>query len=226
MGTRTLSGPAPLPTGTAGCIFFIPPFVFLIRMSDTDCLIINPMEEQDDALVRAVTGRDPRLLNELIERYQYRLYRYLLCLVRNRETAGDLFQETWLRVLERGRQYKPRFRFEAWLFTIARNLVFDLMRRRKTVNPEHLEDSGLSAHGIAARESPSPLDSLTSLEEDQRVNNALDRLPALVREALLLRYQEDLALEEIARIVSAPLPTVKSRIYRGLDALRSQLGKE
>jgi RNA polymerase sigma-70 factor (ECF subfamily) len=197
-------------------------------MSDTDCLIINPMEEQDGALVRAVTGRDPRLLNELIERYQYRLYRYLLCLVRNRETAGDLFQETWLRVLERGHQYKPRFRFEAWLFTIARNLVFDLMRRRKTVNPEPLEDSGdeLSARGIAARESPSPLDSLASLEEGQRVHNALDRLPALVREALLLRYQEDLALEEIARIVSAPVPTVKSRIYRGLDTLRSQLEKE
>jgi len=204
------------------------PFVFLIGMSDTDCLIINPMGKQDDALVRALTGRDPGLLNELIERYQYRLYRYLLCLVRDRESAADIFQETWLRVIERGHQYKTRFRFEAWLLTIARNIAFDMMRRRKMSKLDDLADSGgdFAIDGVPASEGPSPLDSLTSLEEERWVTNALDRLPALVREALLLRYQEDLSLEEIARVVSAPLPTVKSRIYRGLDALRSQLEKE
>jgi len=198
-------------------------------MSDTDCLLIDPMETEDDALIRALTGRDRRLLDLLIEQYQHRLYRYLLCLLRNRETAADIFQETWLRVLERGHQYKPRFRFEAWLFTIARNLVLDLLRRRKTIlNIEDLTDSedNLAMSDLAANDGPSPLDSLANLEEGERVTDALSRLPALIREALLLRYQEDLTLEEIARVVAAPLPTVKSRIYRGLEALRSQLEKE
>ena len=198
-------------------------------MSDTDCLLIDPMETEDDALIRALTGRDCRLLDLLIEQYQHRLYRYLLCLLRNRETAADIFQETWLRVLERGHQYKPRFRFEAWLFTIARNLVLDLLRRRKTIlNIEDLTDSedNLAMSDLAANDGPSPLDSLANLEEGERVTDALSRLPALIREALLLRYQEDLTLEEIARVVAAPLPTVKSRIYRGLEALRSQLEKE
>jgi RNA polymerase sigma-70 factor (ECF subfamily) len=197
-------------------------------MIDTECVVINPMEEQDEALVRALTGRDPGLLDELIERYQYRLYRYLLCLVRNRETAADIFQETWLRVIERGHTYKPRFKFEAWLFAIARNLVFDLMRRRRMSDLEVVSDAGdeLADQGIPAMDTPSPLDSLASLEEGERVTNALGRLPALVREALLLRYQEGLTMEEIARVVSAPLPTVKSRIYRGLDSLRVQLEKE
>lgn len=198
-------------------------------MSDTDCLLIDPMETEDDALIRALTGRDRRLLDLLIEQYQHRLYRYLLCLLRNRETAADIFQETWLRVLERGHQYKPRFRFEAWLFTIARNLVLDLLRRRKTIlNIEDLTDSedNLAMSDLAANDGPSPLDSMANLEEGERVTDALSRLPALIREALLLRYQEDLTLEEIARVVAAPLPTVKSRIYRGLEALRSQLEKE
>lgn len=197
-------------------------------MSNTDCLLINPMETEDDALIRALTGRDSRLLDLLIERYQHRLYRYLLCLLRNRETAADLFQETWLRVIERGHQYNPRFRFEAWLFTIARNLVLDLRRRKMILSIEDLSDSGdeLTIAELPASHGPSPLESLANLEEGERVTDALGRLPALIREALLLRYQEDLTLEEIARVVSSPLPTVKSRIYRGLGALRSQLEKE
>ncbi len=197
-------------------------------MSDTDCWLIIPMETEDDALIDALTGRDSRQLDLLIERYQHRLYRYLLCLLRNRETAADLFQETWLRILERGRQYNPRFRFEAWLFTIARNLVIDLRRRKTTLSIEDLSDSAddLTRSDHPANDGPSPLESLATLEEGERVTEALGRLPALIREALLLRYQEDLTLEEIARVVSAPLPTVKSRIYRGLVALRSQLGKK
>jgi len=198
-------------------------------MSDTDCLLIDSMEKEDDALVRALTGRNPGLLDELIEQYQYRLYRYLLCLLRNSDTAADVFQETWLRVFERGHQYKSEFRFEAWLLTIARNLVLDLVRRRKTIlNIEDLTDYGddLAMPDIVASDGPSPLDSLANLEEGERVTDALGRLPALIREALLLRYREDMTLEEIARVVSAPLPTVKSRIYRGLEALRLMLEKD
>jgi RNA polymerase sigma-70 factor (ECF subfamily) len=64
---------------------------------------------------------------------------------------------------------------------------------------------------------------INSMEKE---DDALGRLPALIREALLLRYQEDMTLEEIARVVSAPLPTVKPRIYRGLEALRLMLEKD
>ena len=221
----TYLGPTPI---APDCIFFEGLSVFVIRMSDTDCLLINPMETEDDALIRALAGRDPRLLDLLIERYQHRLYRYLLCLLRNREIAADIFQETWLRVLERGYQYNPRFRFEGWLFTIARNLVLDLRRRKTTLSIEDLSDSGdePGVPDLPASDMPSPLESLATLEEGERVTDALARLPALHREALMLRFQEDMTPDEIARVVSAPLPTVKSRIYRGLVALRSQLEKE
>ena len=73
------------------------------------------------------------LLEELIVRYQHRLLRYLLFLTGNRDTAEDLFQEVWMRVLVRGDQFDGRARFETWLFTIARNLVID-QRRKRTMN--------------------------------------------------------------------------------------------
>src|SRR5580704_15599519 len=70
------------------------------------------------------------LLDQLIVRYQHRLLRYLLYLTGNRDTAEDLFQEVWMRVLVRGDQFDGRARFETWLFTIARNLVIDQSRKR------------------------------------------------------------------------------------------------
>jgi RNA polymerase sigma-70 factor (ECF subfamily) len=77
------------------------------------------MPEDAKSLARSLKQRDPELLDRLIELYQFRLFRYLLHLTANRERAEDFFQETWLRVLERGHQYDGKWKFEAWLFAIA-----------------------------------------------------------------------------------------------------------
>jgi RNA polymerase sigma-70 factor (ECF subfamily) len=84
------------------------------------------MEQEAHAIARGLRQRDPDLLDRLIEQYQYRLFRYLLFLTGNKETTEDLFQETWLRVLERGRQYDGKWEFGTWLFAIARHLAIDL----------------------------------------------------------------------------------------------------
>ena len=170
------------------------------------------------ALAAGLRRRDPELLDLLIEQYEYRLYRYLLCLTADRATAEDLFQETWIRVLDRGSQYNASANFEAWLFTIARHLVIDLHRRKKS---EALDDVPEAA--VVSAES-SPFDDAFRREQAAGVQNALARLPAVFREVLLLRFQEDLPFAEIAAVVGAPLPTVKSRLYRALAALREQLG--
>ncbi|HEY9137179.1 MAG TPA: RNA polymerase sigma factor, partial [Terriglobus sp.] len=78
--------------------------------------------------------QDADLLQELIERYQHRLMRYLCSLTGRTDLAEDLFQETWIRVLERGHLYDDRGDFDAWLFTIARNRALDMFRKRSTVS--------------------------------------------------------------------------------------------
>src|SRR5208282_171691 len=87
------------------------------RMGNSICLFVSSMEDETREIARRLRRRDPDLLDELISRYQYRLPRYLWALTGNRETAEDLFQETWIRVLEKGHLYDPRWRFEAWLFS-------------------------------------------------------------------------------------------------------------
>jgi len=181
----------------------------------------------DDAqsLVRALKRRDPDLMDRLIEQYQFRLFRYLLHLTGSQERAEDFFQETWLRVLERGHQYDGKWRFEAWLFAIARNLVLDWHRRKKPQSLESLAgpDEDAAAFDLQDEKSASPLEQVMRTEVRTGVQLSLQRVPAIYREVLVLRFQEEMQLDEIAGVTGAPISTVKSRLYRGLDALKSAM---
>jgi RNA polymerase sigma-70 factor (ECF subfamily) len=182
------------------------------------------LEESDRDIARRLRDRDPELICDLIERYHYRLFRYLISLTGNREDASDIFQETWIRVLERGKQYKRKWKFESWLFTIARNLVIDRMRRnQKFVSLEDLPDATLESGPINRMEEAPAMLALARSETSDRVQAAMQHLSPVYREALVLRFQEELPLEEIARITAAPLSTVKSRVYRGLELLRDRM---
>lgn len=176
---------------------------------------------QDESLriAKGLKRRDPELLDQLIVQHQRRLLHYLLYLTGNRETASDLFQETWIRVLTRGAQFNGSSRFETWLFTIARNLVIDLRRKRTMTSLEGLWEDEDYTVAVPAHD-PSPFESYASEENRRRVAGALLSLAPLHREVLVLRFHEELSLEEIAQITRAPLSTVKSRLYRGLAALR------
>jgi RNA polymerase sigma-70 factor (ECF subfamily) len=211
------------------CVFFAGGFVYRIRMSAANCWYVNSalqdMETETQAIARGLRRRDPEILDGLIEQYHYRLLRYLFYLTGQRETAEDLFQETWIRVLERGRQYDGKSRFEPWLFTIARNLVIDHQRRRQPryvdlLDGQRPEDGGTE---LPAADEPAALELIARREEREQVHAGLSQLPAPYREVLVLRFQEELALEEIAEVVAAPLSTVKSRLYRGLHAMRRVL---
>jgi RNA polymerase sigma-70 factor (ECF subfamily) len=194
-------------------------------MGNSVCLFVSTMEPETRELARGLRRRDPDLLDELIARYHYRLLRYLWALAGSREAAEDLFQETWMRVLERGHQYSPRWKFETWLFAIGRNLAIDLLRRRQPQSLDALSrpEDVRTAQEWEGREPVTPLESVAAGERAEQVGVLLRRLPAEAREVLVLRFQEDLDLKEIAAVVDAPLSTVKSRLYRGLEALRNLL---
>lgn len=186
------------------------------------------MEPETKALARGLRRRDPDVLDALIAQYEYRLYRYLFYLTGSAEAARDMFQETWLRVLARGHQYDGVSRFDSWLFSIARHLVIDASRRKSMDSLEELLDpaSGGSVQEPRAPEDASPLAAYASRELQDRLGSLLARLPVIYREVLLLRFQEDLKLEEISDVIRVPLATVKSRLYRGLSAARELLEEQ
>jgi RNA polymerase sigma-70 factor (ECF subfamily) len=193
----------------------------------TDRALADQARAENMAVAQGLKRHDAGLVDRLIVQYQHRLMRYLLFLTGDREMAEDLFQETWMKVLTRGSQYNGAARFDTWLFTVARNLLIDLRRKRSMVSLEDLctgEDEEY-AFQIPSDE-PNPFDHYRSQEEARRIAAAMLLLDPLQREVLALRFHEELSLEEIASVTRTPLSTVKSRLYRGMAALKPHVEKE
>jgi len=184
---------------------------------------VNAMESEASAIARGLRRRDPDLLDRLIEQYQHRLFRYLVYLSGNRELAEDLFQETWIRVLERGHQYDGEHEFSTWLYAVARNLTIDYLRTKRPLSLDGLMEDEEHAPLEAADTRPMAWEVVQQHEQAERISAALVSIPAEYRETVVLRFQEGLALDEIATITGTKLGTVKSRLYRGLNMLMSQL---
>ena len=199
---------------------------FFPRASDAGA--DDQARQQSLAIAEGLKRRKAGLLDELIVRYQHRLLRYLLFLTGNRDTAEDLFQEVWMRVLVRGGQFNGHARFDTWLFAIARNLVIDHRRKRTLNSLDELIDGATeedrSMRFEVAADGYTPFDHVSNLEDREQIAAALLSLDTLHREVLVLRFHEELSLEEIAKVTRAPLSTVKSRLYRGLAMIKPRLG--
>jgi RNA polymerase sigma-70 factor (ECF subfamily) len=160
---------------------------------------------------------DPAALAAAVHRYQHRLYRYFLRLVHEPALVDDLFQQTWLNVLRRIHGYDPSRSFDTWLFAIAHNAAIDALRKRPG---EDIEECAI----------PSPAaDALSRAIERERsaiLAEAARALPAVYREALTLRFEEGMKLEEIAEVTGVPLSTAKSRVQRAIEGMRALLRPE
>ena len=175
------------------------------------------MDTDHDDVARLRRG-DAAGLGGLMERHQDRLLRYLKRLVGDEAVAEDVFQQAWLHAAERIGRYDASRPFRPWLFAVARNLAIDELRRRR---PESLDDAGEPA--APERGDDQPLARAIAGQRRERVAAALGGLAPLDREALSLRFEEDLALGEIAALLDVPLPTAKARVYRALARLRERL---
>jgi RNA polymerase sigma-70 factor (ECF subfamily) len=176
--------------------------------------------DRDDA-VRLRRG-DLAGLTGLMERHQDRLFRYLVRLLGDQTVAEDVFQQTWLRLTERIARYEASRPFAPWLFAVARNLAYDHLRRYQ---PEGLGDEEESAAAIVGPDGleASPLARLATRERSARLSAAVGALPALDREVLALRFEQDLALVDMANLLGVSLSTAKARLYRALARLKRGL---
>jgi RNA polymerase sigma-70 factor (ECF subfamily) len=188
---------------------------------------VNWTIRENAEIARGLRRRDPEVLDRLIEQYQHRLLRYLVFLTGHRELSEDLFQETWMRVLERGSQYNGKSKFDTWLFAIARHLVIDNSRKKSTASLDAMQEQREGDRPLEfPSDQPTPFESLSQHETTERVGAVLAKMDKVHREVLVLRFHEELTLEEIAEITDAPLSTVKSRLYRGLQSLRPNFATE
>ena len=184
------------------------------------------MSGVEAGLVRRCLAGDEKAYRELVELYQGQVFSVVLRMVRRREDAEDLTQETFVRMFRALDRYDPQRPFAAWLFTIASRLAIDHIRRRK-VSPVSLtqRDPGSDEEYDIEVPDPGPTpDEVTSrTEEERRTEELIRSLPPHYRIVVMLRHQRDMAYEEIAEALHLPLGTVKARIHRAREILRTKL---
>jgi RNA polymerase sigma-70 factor (ECF subfamily) len=173
-------------------------------------LIFREAEDRD--LIGKARRGAVEAYNLLISRWEKRVFNYLLRLVRDREDALDLTQEVFLKAFQNLGKLADDSRFGPWLFRIAHNEAFSLLRRRK---PEDAGEAELSGGGESFRMFP--------VELSLAVERALERLSAEQREAVILKIYQGFKFEEMAEALDCPVSTVKSRLYTALDLLKTAL---
>ena len=185
----------------------------------------------DPAVVEQARKGSEAAYRELLTRYERPVFSLIFRMVRDRETAEDLAQETFIKVLNNLDRYSPEFKFSSWLFKIANNLTIDHLRRRRvdTISIEGAPDAvtaesakATSISVVSANESP--LEELESRELGTAIERAIGTLRPEYRACIMLRHVEDKSYEEIAEIVKLPLGTVKTYIHRARHELRAALG--
>jgi RNA polymerase sigma-70 factor (ECF subfamily) len=184
-----------------------------------------------DRLLRRARRRDPQALHQLVDMYSARVFGLLYRLTGSRETAEDLLQETFLRVVRTIPEYRHGGKFEAWLFRIAANLARDHARRlRRHGRPVALEGPGRTGEsggsGLVDAGRPDPVAELLKKEAEQRVSAVLQGLSEAEREIILLRHFSELSFREIAELLDIPLGTALARAHRALKRLKAALSEE
>ena len=183
-----------------------------------------------DELLRQARERHPDALARLVNAYSPRVFGLLYRLTGSPESAEDLLQETFLRVVRTIDEYEHGGKFEQWLFRIAANLARDRarqLRRRGPTRGLESESGEAALEGISAASAPAgPAESLLRREDGERLAAALARLAQPEREILLLRHFADLSFKEIAELLEVPLGTALARAHRALQRLRDEFGPE
>ena len=184
--------------------------------------------DPDVRLMLKVRDGNAAAYEELVLRHQDRLHHVLENLVRDHELAKDLAQEVFLRVFKARERYDPRAKFSTWLYTIARNLCLNEIRRRSrhpadSLDATHPDNEDQPHRQYEDTKNALPPDLVLRDELTQKVEEALADLPENQKTAILLFQEEELAYEDIAKILGCSLSATKSLIHRGRETLKQRL---
>ena len=168
----------------------------------------------DEELLDLINRNDPKAFEELYEMYAPRLFVYCLRLLRDRQSAEDAVQETLTKVHTEAHSIHDRSSFRSWIFTIARNEAYGLLRKKKPV---------ILVDDDQVWDNETPLELLLRAEESEIVQHLLEELRPEYREILVLREYEEFSYDEIAVITSSTIAAVKSRLFKARKALTIKL---
>ncbi|HEX6241780.1 MAG TPA: RNA polymerase sigma factor [Polyangiales bacterium] len=176
-------------------------------------------ERSDDELMALACAGVRRAFEVLVARHAQRLVQLCARFVQDEQLGRDLAQDVWVMVYQRRESYRPEGRFQVWLITVARNHCRNQLRRSNVARGAR---DGLEQGEPA----PAQIERILREECQRRVRDALSELSPAMREALLLRFAEELRYDEMTQVVGAGENTLRSRVHHGLRALKQKLERD
>ncbi|GIP30541.1 ECF RNA polymerase sigma factor SigW [Paenibacillus sp. J23TS9] len=180
----------------------------------------------ENRLTKLALKGDQRAFAEIVELYKDKIYHLAYRMLGNRHEAEDIVQETFLRVYKNLDRYDPNQKFSTWIYRIATNLCIDRLRKKKptySLDAEMNDQEGMDGYSMIPSDNRTP-ESETLLSETQEIiYQAIGSLPAKYKSVMILRYLQDLSLQEISDVLGMPVTTIKTRVHRGREFLRKKL---
>ena len=189
-------------------------------------IVNEPDEARERQWVAAARRGDTEAYRRVVELYQARIYTFLLRMVRQREEAEDLAQETFVRAWRNLDHYDERWAFRTWLFTIARNLALNVLRRpRAAIVSIHGDERDDRPPPAIAAAGPSPAERAVHSERQRRLVEALEQMAPRAAMIFTLFYQEEMSIADIARTTGMTQGAVKVALHRTRETLRQRLAE-
>ncbi|WP_075980361.1 RNA polymerase sigma factor SigW [Bacillus massilinigeriensis] len=176
--------------------------------------------------IKQVLKGDQNAFEEIVEIYKGKVYQLCYRMLGNSHEAEDIAQEAFIRAYVNIKSFNISMKFSTWLYRIATNLCIDRIRKKKPdfyLDAEVAGTEGLTMYSQIAADTSLPEEDVESMELQETIQKEISKLPEKYRSVIVLKYIDELSLNEISEILNLPLGTVKTRIHRGREALRHQL---
>jgi RNA polymerase sigma-70 factor, ECF subfamily len=188
--------------------------------------VVSDQIDPDAALMLRVRQGDRDAFESIVEKYKQPVMNLVYRTLPDATEAEDLAQHVFLQVYKSAHRYTVTAKFSTWIFTIARNLCLNEIRRRSRHPAESMDREGDEEHPARQIEDVvafSPPDALLQRELEQKIDSAVNALPEKQRTALLLCRREDFSYEDIAEVLGCSVSATKSLIHRGRETLKEML---
>ena len=177
--------------------------------------------EENQIIERVIAG-DYDAYAFLVDAYKEPIFNLAFRMTGSYQDADDLAQETFIRAYHKLRRFDPEKRFFTWLYTISLNLIRNHLKKKKQDLSQQTTERTVSEAGNQGEDQVAQ--DMMKAQDIRRLENCLQKLPTDLREAVVLRFYQDLSFEEIATVSDASVSAVKMRVYRGLERLKQLMG--
>ncbi|TCZ69870.1 RNA polymerase sigma factor SigW [Paenibacillus albiflavus] len=184
------------------------------------------MNYMETRLAKLARNGDRRAFAELVELYKDKIYHLGYRMLGNRQEAEDIVQETFMRLYSNLHRYDENQKFSTWIFRIAANLCIDRLRKRKvtySLDAEVNDGEGNDYYAMMSSDEDTPEKQVIVSETQRQIRKVIDNMPDKYKSIIVLRYLQDLSLQEISDVLDMPITTIKTRLHRGREYLRKKL---